>query len=302
MQAVALTIESGSGGVELDGPPRFPQGQAPQVYFRAASSGYPRVVGIPLVKGRWITDDEPSPAVMVNETFVRRIFANEEPLGQRIRIHGVISPIVGVVGDLKISRLDADPDPEVLIPYKQTSVFRRLDVLVRTPGTPAAILPDVRKAVQQLDPTQPPYGVTTLEGALAESIAPRRFNLLLLGTFAASAVLLALIGIYGVMSYAVTQRTQEIGIRMALGARRSEIVRMVVGQGMAVALTGIAVGIAAAFGLTRLMASLLFDVKPNDPLTFAAVAISLTATALLASCIPALKAARVDPLLALRYE
>ncbi|HYL75227.1 MAG TPA: ABC transporter permease [Bryobacteraceae bacterium] len=302
VQAVALTNESGSGGVDLDGPPRFPQGQAPQVYFRAASSGYPRVVGIPLVKGRWITDDEPSPVVMVNETFVRRILANEEPLGQRIRIHNVLSTIVGVAGDLKISRLDADPDPEVMIPYNQTSVFRRLDVLVRTPGKPAAILPDVRKAVQQLDPTQPPYGVTTLEGALTESIAPRRFNLLLLGTFAASAVLLALIGIYGVMSYAVTQRTQEIGIRMALGARRKEIVRMVVGQGMAVALTGIAVGVAAAFGLTRLMASLLFDVKPNDPLTFAAVAIALTATALLASCIPALKAARVDPLLALRYE
>ncbi len=156
--------------------------------------------------------------------------------------------------------------------------------------------------VQRLDPSQPPYGIMTLENALAESVAPRRFNLLLLGTFAASAVLLAVIGIYGVMSYAVTQRTREIGIRMALGARRGEIVRLVVGQGMAVALTGIAAGTAAALGLTRLIATLLFDVKPNDPLTFAAVVIALTATALLASWVPALKAARVDPLLALRYE
>jgi putative ABC transport system permease protein len=198
--------------------------------------------------------------------------------------------------------LDADPDPEVLVPYEQTAVFRRLDILVKTPGAPAFVLPEVRKVVQRLDPSQPPYGIMTLENALAESVAPRRFNLLLLGTFAASAVLLAVIGIYGVMSYAVTQRTREIGIRMALGARRGEIVRLVVGQGMAVALTGIAAGTAAALGLTRLIATLLFDVKPNDPLTFAAVVIALTATALLASWVPALKAARVDPLLALRYE
>ena len=142
----------------------------------------------------------------------------------------------------------------------------------------------------------------TLEGTLARSIAPRRFNLFLLGTFAGSALLLALIGIYGAMSYAVTQRTHEIGVRMALGARRGEIVRMVIRQGMVVALTGIAAGIAAAFGLTRLMATLLYDVKPTDPLTFAAVVIALTATSLLASWVPALKAARVDPLRALRYE
>jgi ABC-type antimicrobial peptide transport system permease subunit len=161
------------------------------------------------------------------------------------------------------------------------------------------MLPEVRRAVQQLDPTQPPYDVMTLERALAKSIALRRFHLLLLGTFAASAVLLALIGIYGVMSHAVTLRTREIGVRMALGARRGEIVRMVVRQGMSVALTGIAAGVTAALGITRLMKTLLFDVKPNDPLTFAAVAIALTTAALMASCIPAVKAARVDPLLAL---
>ena len=173
---------------------------------------------------------------------------------------------------------------------------------MKTAGLPAAVLPEVRQAVQQLDPAQPPYGVTTLEGALDESIAPRRFNLLLLGTFAASAVLLALIGIYGVMSYAVTQRTHEIGVRMALGARRGAIARMVVRQGMAVALVGIATGMAASLGLTRLMASLLFEVKADDPATFAAVAMGLTAAALAASWLPALRAARVDPLVALRYE
>jgi MacB-like periplasmic core domain len=166
VQAVALTNGSGSGAVNLDGPPRFRQGHEPLVFFHAVSSGYSQVVGIPLVKGRWTTEDEPVPAVMVNETFVRRVFGRDEPLGQRLRImDGALATIVGVVGDLKISRLDADPDPEVWIPYKQILVFRRLDVLIKTLGAPATILPEVRKVVQQLDPTQPPYGITALEGA-----------------------------------------------------------------------------------------------------------------------------------------
>jgi putative ABC transport system permease protein len=303
VQAAAVTGGAGSGGVDIEGPPRFSPGQAPQVAFRTMSANYPAVVGIPLLKGRWTTDDEPVSAVLVNETFVRRVFGTEEPLGHRIRIHGAEpAVIVGVVGDLKVSRLDADPDPEVLVPYKQTPLFRRLDILVKASTTPAAIILEARKVVHRLDPTQPAYGVTTLEGALAESVAPRRFNLLLLGSFAATAVLLALIGIYGLMSYAVTHRTHEIGVRMALGARRGEIVRMVVGQGMTLAGTGIAAGVAAALGLTRLMETMLFDVKPNDPWTFATVAIGLGVTALAASVVPALKAARVDPITALRYE
>jgi putative ABC transport system permease protein len=307
VQSLALTNASGSGGVDIEGPPRFAPGQGPQVFFRAASAGYPRVIGIPLVKGRWTADQEAAPVVMVNETFVRRVFGKEEPLGKKLRLFegrmpGGAAAIVGVVGDLKTSRLDADPDPEVLVPFQQTPVFRRLDILIKTAGAPTAVIPAVRKLVQQLDPTQPPYGITTLEGALADSIAPRRFNLVLLGAFAASALLLALIGIYGVMAYTVTQRTHEIGVRMALGARRGEILWMVVRQGMALALSGIAVGAVAAMGLTRSMSSLLFEVNPNDPWTFAAVALGLTATALAAASVAALKAARVDPLTALRYE
>jgi putative ABC transport system permease protein len=303
VQAAALTTSSGSGVLDLDGPRRPPRGQEPQVFYRAASSGYPHVIGIPLLKGRWTTDDEPAFAVMVNDTFVRRVFGPDDPLGQHLRVIGKPATIVGVVGDLKVSRLDAEPDPEILIPYKQTgfNVLRRLDILVKTEN-PAAVLPGVRRAVQGIDPTQPPYAVTTLEDALAESIAPRRFNLFLLGTFAGAAMLLALIGIYGVISYSVTQRTQEIGVRMALGASRSEIIRMIVRQGLTVALAGVAAGVAAALGLTRLVSTLLFDVEPNDPSTFITVAAALAATALLASWIPALKAARVDPLEALRYE
>jgi putative ABC transport system permease protein len=302
VQAVALTEMSGSGGVDIDGPPRFPPGQAPQVFYRAISSGYPGVVGLPLLKGRWTADDEPSPAVLVNETFARLIFENEDPLGQRLRIWSKVMTIVGVVADLKVSRLDAEPDPEILVPYRQTPDFRRFDVLAKTTGNTAAIIGELRKVVQRVDPTQPPYGVMTLEDALAESVAPQRFNLLLLATFAGSAVLLAVIGIYGVMSYSVTRRTHEIGVRIALGARHGEIVQMVVRQGLAVALAGIGVGIAAALSLTRLIATLLFEVKPNDPLTFVLVAMGLAATALLASWLPARKAAAVDPLMALRYE
>jgi putative ABC transport system permease protein len=149
---------------------------------------------------------------------------------------------------------------------------------------------------------QPVYNMESLQQALSDSIAPRRFNLFLLGTFAAAALLMAIVGIYGVIAYSVTQRTREIGIRMALGAQRGEVVQMVVRQGMGIALSGIVVGLAAALGLTRLMASLLYDVKPNDPSTFALVAITLAATAGLASWGPALRAALVDPLIALRHE
>jgi putative ABC transport system permease protein len=239
---------------------------------------------------------------MVNRALVRRVFGSANPLGRRIREMGKLYTIVGVVDDLKVSRLDAAPEPEILMPYRQSEIFRRMDVLVKTAGTPAALLPAVRQMVQLLDPAQPPYGITTLEGALAESIAPRRFNLLLLGTFAVSALLLALIGIYGVMSYAVTQRTHEIGVRIALGARPAAILRMVVRQGMTLTLAGILAGSVAAFGLTRLMTAMLYDVRPDDPLTFAAVAATLAAAALAACWLPATRAARLDPLVALRDE
>ena len=301
VQAVTLTNASGSGAVDLEGPPRFPRGQAPQVFFRAASTGYPRVVGIPLLKGRWIPDDETAPAVMVNQTFVRRVFGDEQALGQRIRIYGTPATIVGVVGDLKILRLDAVPDPEVLIPYGKRQFSEGWTFSLKPRAIQPQFSPMSARPSSGLTPP-PPYGVMTLEGALADSIAPRRFNLLLLGAFAGAAILLALIGIYGLMSYAVTQRTHEIGVRMALGAHRPEIIAMVVRQGMAVALVGVAAGTAAALGLTRLMATLLFDVKPNDPGTYTLVGAGLIATTLLASWLPALKAARVDPITALRHE
>jgi putative ABC transport system permease protein len=263
-------------------------------------------MGMRLIQGRWMTDNEPSQVMMVNEAFVRSILGGAAALGKSIHVMFPQRPpswaIVGVVSDVKYSKLDAEPGPEIYFPYSQSFFNGASDIVVRTSGDPLALAPVVRKLISDIDRSQPPFEMQTLEGALARSIAPRRFHLFLLGTFAGSALLLALIGIYGAMSYAVTQRTHEIGVRMALGARRGEIVRMVIRQGMEVALTGIAAGIAAALGLTRLMTTLLYDVKPTDPWTFTAVVIALAATALLASWVPALKAARVDPLNALRWE
>jgi putative ABC transport system permease protein len=293
------------GLVGIEGAPPFPPGQAPLASYNTLSEGYARALGMTLLKGRWLTDAEPGEAALINDALARRVFGSEDPIGKRIRIPRQVAPvatIVGVVGDLKYSKLDADPGLQIYIPYRQTPFLRTVDVAVRASGDPVALAPAVRKLISGIDPTQPLYDMKTMDQALAESIAPRRFNLLLLGIFAGTAVLLALVGIYGVMSYSVTQRTHEIGVRMALGARQGEVVRMVVRQGMTVALAGIAAGLAAAYGLTRLIATLLYDVKPDDPATFLAVSIILAAAALLACSLPARRAARVDPIVALRYE
>jgi len=294
------------GMIQLEGAPPSPADLAHRGIYYSTSPGFFKAMGMRLIQGRWMTNNEPSQVMMVNEAFVSSILGGADPLGKSIHLVLPQRPpswaIVGVVTDVKYSKLDAEPGPEVYFPYRQSFFNGASDVVVRTSGDPLALAPAVRKMISDIDRSQPALDIQTLEGTLARSIAPRRFNLFLLGTFAGSALLLALIGIYGAMSYAVTQRTREIGVRMALGAHSGEIVRMVIRQGMAVALTGIAAGIAAAFGLTRLMATLLYDVKPTDPFTFAAVVIALTATALLASSVPALKAARVDPLRALRDE
>jgi putative ABC transport system permease protein len=236
------------------------------------------------------------------------VFGKADPLGRRMTAPGS-SPtqdsratIVGVVADLRYAKLDAQPAPEPYVPYRQAIHVGSMNIMVRTAGDASAMAGAIRKLIVDLDGTQPVYDVQTMEQALASSIAPRSFNLLLLGIFAAVALVLAVVGIYGVMGYAVTQRTHEIGVRMALGARRGEVVRMVVQQGMAIAAAGIAVGAAAALGLTRLMGSLLYEIAPSDGPTFAVVCSVLAAAAFLACCFPALRASKVDPVVALRYE
>lgn len=291
----------------VEGQPDPPPGQrGPSVFLNTASADYARAAGMRLLKGRWITDSETTPVIVINEAFGRRVFGDQDPLGKRIRRPGPhgdrFATVVGIVADLKLSKLDEAPGPTEFVPYMDSPFLGAFTVTVRTTGDPRSIEPAIRQAISELDPAQPVYGVRTLESALADSIAPRRLNLLLMGIFAGTAVLLAVIGIYGVIAYSVTQRTNEIGVRVALGAQRGQVISMVMRNGLMVAASGIAVGLAAALGLTRLMASLLYEVRPTDPATFTVITIALAAAALLACCIPALRATRIDPVIALRCE
>jgi putative ABC transport system permease protein len=241
---------------------------------------------------------------LINETLARRFFPNQDPLGQRLalgmnRIHG---EIVGVVGDVKHAGLDAETTPEYYIPYEQTSVDD-LTVVVRTAsGNPANLAASLRGVITTIDKEQPIYNIRPMTRLLDDSVARRRFNMMLLGVFAILALLLASIGIYGVMSYSVAQRTREIGIRIALGAQIRDVLKLILKQGILLAFVGLALGLLASFFLTRLMSSLLFGVSATDPVVFGAVALVLFGVALLACYIPARRAAKVDPNVALRYE
>ena len=223
------------GVVIVEDAPPFPPGQTPRTTYNTRSAGYFRAMGMRLLKGRWITDAESTDVVMVNETFARVVFGPDDPIGRRIRTprqhSDPVAAIVGVVSDLRATKLDADAAPEVYVPYRQSIFVRMDDVVVKTAGKPLPMAQALRELVAGVDPTQPVYHIETLEQALADSISPRRFNLFLLGVFAVVAVVLGAVGIYGVMSYMVTQRTHEIGVRMALGARQGEVLRMVVRRG-----------------------------------------------------------------------
>ena len=291
--------------LDIDGePPSTPEQIAdkPPIGINATTSALARVMGFRMERGQWIADA--TPVAVVNETLARRAFRETDPIGRRVRLSGdgPWLTIVGIVADLRYSKLDAEPGPEIYVPYSQVDGLFGFTTLIRTAGDPLASAPAMRRLVSEIDNTQVAADVMTLEQALAESIAPRRLNLFVLGTFAAAALLLALIGIYGVMAYLVTQETHEIGVRIALGAKPSEVMRMIVRKGMIVALAGIAAGLVGAFALTRAMAGLLYDVQPTDPHIFAAVTAALATSALLACCLPALKAALVDPVVALRCE
>jgi putative ABC transport system permease protein len=297
---VATTvIGSGAAPLEWEGLPHDPNHEPPLTAIKATTPELAGVIGIRIVRGRWFGEDEK--AIVINETLARRDFRGEDPIGKRMEGLGAV---VGVVSDLKYTKLDAGAEPEVYLPFAPSGRGELVgtSVLVRTTSNPTRIAPTLRQVVAEIDKTQPALAMQTLEHVLADSIAPRRFNLFLLGTFAAAALLLALVGIYGVTAYSVAQRTHEIGVRMTLGARPVEVVQMMVRQGMVMACAGLTAGLVAAFGLTRLMASILYDVEPTDPATFALTALSLCATALAACVLPSLKAARVDPNIALRYE
>ena len=272
---------------------------------------YFEVMGIPLLEGRPFaeTDDKSGVGVaIVNEAFARRFFPNENPLGKSLILsvnRDKDSPtefeVVGVVGAVRNVALDREPGPEVYTPYRQMP-WTWGQLAIRTEQNALSLARAVRQQIRSLDPDQTVPNSDTLENMISRSIAPQRFNLVLLSILAGIGLLLTLVGIYGVMSYHVTENTREIGIRVALGAQRRDILKQVVRQGLALTLIGIVVGMAGAFGLTRLMDSLLFGVTPTDPLTFAIVAILFGAVTLLACYLPARRATKVDPMVALRCE
>lgn len=241
----------------------------------------------------------------------KKFWPGKDPIGQEIWIGKPMGPehadptprqIIGVVGDVRESSLAENGGQTMFIPYAQTKFNYFAWFVVRTRRAPMLSLPDARSTLRSLDANLPLLGPETMDSVIADSLSGWRFHAILLGVFGALALLIAAIGVYGVISYSVAQRTHEIGVRMALGAQRGDVMRLVTGQGALLAGVGILVGVGAAFGLTRLMASMLYGVKPTDPLTFVGVAMLLTLSALLACYIPARRAMSVDPMVALRYE
>jgi len=281
--------------------------------YRAVTPKYFETLGMPLEQGRFFTaaDNDKAPAVVViNATMARTFFPGENPLGKHLQLGATFEPdvpameVVGVVGDVR-QGLGVDPQTEMYLPYRQADkllpVFQ-LSMVLRTAADPLLQASALRSALAEIDPNQPLVKVRTMEENMAATVAQPRFRTWLIGIFAAVALVLAGVGVYGVMSYTVTQRTNEIGIRVALGAQPEDVFRIVVGEGLRLALLGVGAGIAAALALTRLLQSFLFGISAYDPLTFGGVALLLTLVALAACFFPAHRATLVDPMIALRYE
>jgi len=292
----------------IEGRPVPPANNEPSADIRTVDSGYFRTMGISLLAGREFTEADNAGAarvMLINRTMARDYWPHENPIGQRVTMKDWGPPltgeIVGVVGDVKTNGLEAAVGPMIYWPYSQ---FPQLfnTIVVRSEGDSLRLVPALKGAIWAVDKNQPISKTETLDQILAESLARRRLYMVLLGAFSCAALLLAAVGIYGLVSYSVSQRTHEMGIRLAIGAERRDVFLLVLGQGARVALLGIAVGIAAALALTRLMSNLLFGVSATDPLTFAGVALLLTLTMLVTSYIPARRAMRVEPMVALRHE
>ncbi len=319
-----LTTRDNWSAFSIEGRPA-PAGELQQAATRAVSNDYFQTIKIPLRKGRFFTnadarvalplirwfpqqpyperfnESQPVPTAIINESMARLYWPNQDPLGQRLKI--IESPwitIVGVVGDVKHRGLATPPNPEIYLSQLQEPQSS-MAVMIRTEGDPLQLAAAAREQVRAIDKDQP-LTITTLDQVFSASVGEQRFNTLLLGAFALLALLLAMIGVFGVINYSVAERTQEIGIRIALGAQRSTIFRMVIGQGLVLSMIGVLVGSVAAFALTRMIRSLLFGVSPTDLTTFGLVWFVIPAVALLACYIPARRATNVDPLKALKYE
>lgn len=302
--------------ITIEGQPVLPMADQPEVDVRLVSPGYLRAMRIPLIRGRDLTDTDVagrSAVVLVSASLANRFWPNEDPLGKHLTLTffpDAAREVVGIVGDVKLDSLDETrPVATVYWPLDQISTppseaWRSfgMNLAVRTSGDPMSIVSAVTSAVHQVDPEAPVVEVNTMEGLISASLSPQRFNVLLLGAFAGLALVLAAVGIYSVLSYTVRRRVREIGIRMALGATHSDVLSMVVADGMKPILVGVGIGLAAALALGRVVSSLIFGVRATDPLTFAMVAALLVAVGLLATVIPAYRATRVEPVRTLREE
>ena len=304
-----LSGNNSSGSFQIEGR-IMPQGQSsPHGDRWAATTDYFSTMKIPIIRGRFFDDRdtmESLPVAIIDETMARKYWPNEDPVGKRITFQGgpnnpIWREIVGIAGHVKHKGLEGESRVQYYIPHSQVQ-NANMNLVVRTNADPASLTGAVRGAISGLDKDLPVFRVKTMEQFVIDSMAQRRFAMTLLGIFASVALALAAVGLYGVLSYSIMQRSHEIGIRMALGARVADVLRLVVGQGMLLALAGVALGSVAAFLLTRLMANLLFDVTASDPLTFASIALLLTLVALAACFVPARRATKVDPIVALRYE
>ncbi|MGH9840153.1 MAG: ABC transporter permease, partial [Blastocatellia bacterium] len=308
-----LARPSMAAPIQIEGRPPIKLGKESFVYFNHVSQDYFQAMGLQMRAGRpFAAQDGPKAqkVAIINETIARRFFANENPIGRRFSLPPDWKDpktIMGVVGDTRQFGLDREVDPEVFLPDAQNPGNSNMLVARVAPGQNSqaglsSLSAAIRDQALAQDPTEPVHPIVTMNERLSDSFAPRRFQMLLFGVFAALALVIATVGIYGVISYAVSQRTHEIGIRMALGAEPRNVLRMVVGQGMRLTLIGVALGVIAALALTRVMKSLLFNVSATDPATFAVIALLLVAAALAACYVPARRAAKMDPLVSLRHE
>jgi predicted permease len=311
VSALPLSRMMAWGPITIEGRTPPSGGRFINVDQRIVGGDYFRVMGIPLRKGRLFTeqDTRTTPRVIIiDEYMAQQLWPDEDPLGKRVRTGGMdASPnapwmtVIGVVGRVKQDTLDSEPRMAMHLAHTQVPT-RAMNIVLRSAGNPASLTSAIRKQIHDLDPDLPIYNVRTMEQRVDESLARRRFTTLLLTLFAALALGLAATGIYGVMSYLVSQGTRELGIRMALGASPQGILLLIVRHGMVLALIGVTVGLVGAFGLARFIQSLLFGVDAADPLTFASISVLLASVALAASYMPARRAARIDPVVSLRSE
>ena len=296
--------------VGIEGRPAPPPGQELIIGTRIITPKYFDTMMIPVLSGRQLSDQDTRTSqqvALISETMAHRVWPNEDPIGKRLTTGNIERPedwvqVVGVVKDVHQYELTAEPKPQMYLSYRQIEFFAPEDLVVKTDVDPASMAATVRNAVWEIDKDQPVSHVKTMEEVLLDSIAQQRFSMLLLAIFAAVALTLAAVGIYGVMSYSVAQRTHEIGIRMALGAQTGAVLKLAVGYGLKLVLAGVAIGLIAAFALTRVMSTLLYGVTATDPTTFTLISLLLVGVAALASYIPARRATKVDPIIALRYE